>query len=269
MVRLLAFLFLAATCSAQMPWPVQRADLGTTTNGTGCVLHMTMDRISGTTVYDQSGSGNNGTVTNFTDMAQGQIGNALSVPGAITNIVTDVGTLSTFSFVQNTRVFTVTAWVILEAAGSRDWFVGNIASSTDKGFSVIHENFTGDAGWGYVAYTNVLRVFASRGVFASPSFDIVSSNNELTADGLWKHIAVVGNGSKIACYVNGQSKAVRGFYSANSSGNSTRALAIGATQYTSLLLPLKGKLDDLRIYNRALSPAEIAAMYASQLQGHQ
>jgi hypothetical protein len=79
-------------------------------------------------------------------------------------------------------------------------------------------------------------------------YEVSRGNNTLTAS-QWAHLTAVYNGSSYKLYLNGAQMLNR-----SASGNilnSTLPLLIGAN--------FKGFIDDLRIYNRALSPAEIAA----------
>jgi hypothetical protein len=84
------------------------------------------------------------------------------------------------------------------------------------------------------------------------------SDNALTTSpistGQWYNIALVGNGStgNMYIYLNGVSVSSRASASPKSGATS---VSIGETRFD-------GLIDDVRIYNRALSAAQIAAMYA-------
>jgi Concanavalin A-like lectin/glucanases superfamily len=79
-----------------------------------------------------------------------------------------------------------------------------------------------------------------------------SDADSLTLD-TWQHVAVVYNGASVKFYVNGQLKGsslMAGQISAN-----TRSIYIGKHQGSSSYFD--GKLDDVRIYNRSLTPYEL------------
>ena len=72
----------------------------------------------------------------------------------------------------------------------------------------------------------------------------------------WTHLAVTYNGSTLTLYRNGVAVAT-----SNVSGTlspTTGTLQIGASQFGEYF---KGLIDEVRIYNRALSDTEIQALY--------
>jgi hypothetical protein len=71
----------------------------------------------------------------------------------------------------------------------------------------------------------------------------------------WYHVAGVYNGSQMVLYVNGQPVATAN-YTGNITGYNT-VLRLGING--GLTEPMDGKIDDVRIYNRALSAEEVAA----------
>ena len=73
-------------------------------------------------------------------------------------------------------------------------------------------------------------------------------------NGIWFHVALVYDGSELAEYVNGIKKASKAV-----SGNYPQQINIkigGIGRYL-----FRGKIDDVRIYNRALTEAEVKALY--------
>jgi prepilin-type N-terminal cleavage/methylation domain-containing protein len=81
----------------------------------------------------------------------------------------------------------------------------------------------------------------------------VLASSSLTA-GIWNQLAVSYNGTVATLYVNGQAtNASAGSINANTS-NLVLAPSIGYKRWL-------GAIDDLRIYNRALSAADIQALY--------
>ncbi len=95
----------------------------------------------------------------------------------------------------------------------------------------------------------------------SPGWNWISAGGSVPV-GAWTNIAVVYNGSQILTYKNGVLiNTVSGSGSVDNTTyqNALRIGARGAPGAASSFFP--GYLDDVRIYNRALSAAEITALY--------
>ena len=80
--------------------------------------------------------------------------------------------------------------------------------------------------------------------------------------GSWTHVALTYDGSQLLLYVNGVQVASRAASGAIQS--STSPLWIGGNQYGE---NFTGLIDDVRVYNRALTPAEIQTDMATPLGG--
>ena len=80
-------------------------------------------------------------------------------------------------------------------------------------------------------------------------------------DGEWTHLAVVNDGSNLTSYVNGTQEAQTSLsgYSASSSNPST-AYNIGRNGRSGNLKYIKGVIDDMGIFKRALSATEIGKL---------
>ena len=81
----------------------------------------------------------------------------------------------------------------------------------------------------------------------------------------WRHLAVTYNGSNIRGFANG--KEISGSsYPLSCNGtfltSSNESIVIGSTSPTSSWAPFYGQIDNLRIYTRALSSAQIKQHYA-------
>ena len=75
----------------------------------------------------------------------------------------------------------------------------------------------------------------------------------------WYHVAVTYGDGYTSQYINGElvtQTAVTGTL-----GTNTAALYIGKNNHASALYPLDGQMDDLRLYNRALTPQEVLDTY--------
>ena len=82
--------------------------------------------------------------------------------------------------------------------------------------------------------------------------------------GVWQHVTVTYDKVKVTFYINGKQDTQLGMTGGLKS--STNQISIGKdgsyAQY-----PYNGLIDDVRIYNRALSAAEIAELYNAGAQG--
>jgi len=195
------------------------------------VLWFRFDEGNGTTVYDFSGNGNNGTIygANWT---VGRYGYALSFDG-----VDDYVEVPDSESLNITKEITITAWIKLTDGGDRstvDYIVGK------RKQYVIFQN---DA-----KYSIEGCIINSTGaVFFTGRFYLTNLPNPDD----WHFIAVIYDGSELSLWVDGVKRK-----SVSASGDiavTTNPLSIG--KY------LLGAIDEVRIYNRALSPEEIKAMY--------
>jgi hypothetical protein len=89
----------------------------------------------------------------------------------------------------------------------------------------------------------------------------LNATNALTT-GTWQHIAVTLSGTTGTLYVGGTSVATNASMTLNpSSLGSTNLNYIGESQWSGDPY-FNGQIDDFRVYNRALSAAEISALAA-------
>jgi hypothetical protein len=201
---------------------------------------------SATTAYDVSGNDYNGTLTNGTQYV-GNGNGSWSFDGA-DDYINNIGTASSFSFIQNTGIFTICAWVRLTDLSVARYFLGNNDGTTNsKGFYL-----------GYSGVNGRLWIAITYGVNGQLAINLTKNNFFL--DNNWVFVTVVGNGTTCQFYRNGQIFDSAGNIVALSTGDSTRNLSIGRinnfnTAYWS------GNVSQTSIYNRALTATEISTMY--------
>lgn len=188
--------------------------------------------ISGTTAYDRSGAGNNGTLTNGPTKKPGKLGQAVNFDG-----VNDLVTAGTN--VNITGAITLATWAKTASTGSQ-YFVSNRNGSTGYAFLMMGS-----------ADTYKLR-FTYFGVQ-----DINSAVSAYSADNQWHYYAVTNDLTNTKFYVDGVLFSTTGAVSGISS---VGTLEIGECTSVSNT-NFNGSLDEVRIYNRALSATEIAALY--------
>jgi hypothetical protein len=231
----------------------------------GLVAYYNFDEGSGTNVYDSSGNGNNGTILNVDSLGITSPDTSVNwtnsgiVGGSLVFGANGIGTevqVPDSSSLDITQAVTVEAWV------NPTYLSGDAP--------VINKGVFGTAGYALFANSSISNTpagFAFTGagdnsvsVFAGPNLPVPT----------WTHIATTYDGTTATLFVNGVNMgeevstgmiavdSTRGpltigaaFGSYNYGSPSSSNTFVGASGYFS------GMLDEIRIYNRALSQAEI------------
>jgi fibronectin type 3 domain-containing protein len=205
-----------------------------TAGPTGLVAAYSFDAGSGTTVADLSGNGNTGTLTNATWTTAGHTAGALSFNG--TNALVTVPDSASLDL---TVGMTLEAWVNTTALGAT-WR------------TVVLKEQPGNLA--YALYANAETARPSTHVFVPTGEAILKGTAGLTLN-TWAHLAASYDGATLRLYVNGTqvaSTAVSG-----AMATTTGSLRIGGNTVWGEWF--KGLIDDVRVYNRALSAAEVQA----------
>ncbi|WP_237535494.1 LamG-like jellyroll fold domain-containing protein [Streptomyces sp. SID3343] len=198
---------------------------------TGPVARYGFDANSGTVVADSSGKGNNGTVAGGTWVA-GHSGNALSFNG--TSSMVTVPHSSTLAL---TAGMTLEAWV--KPAAVTDW---RTIMLKERG-----------GGLSYALYANGTNA-------PNTSINTSGGNDDTYADGTtplsttaWSHVAATYDGTTLRLYVNGVQ--VHATAHTGPIVDAGGALRIGGNGVWGEYFT--GLIDDVRVYDRALSPTEL------------
>jgi PKD repeat protein len=197
------------------------------TSSSGLVAAYSFDADAGPTITDISGNGNSGVINTAHWTNSGKFGNALSFDGVSSATVTDSPSLDL------TGSLTLEAWVMPTS------FTGDfqpiIIKPMDSSFNQISYVLQG---------SSRPSKMPSIGLSASPENLMGPSPLPLN---MWSHLAGTYDGSTVRLYVNGvqvASEAVAGPIT-----TSTEAIRIG--------MSWAGVIDEVRIYNRAISASEI------------
>jgi hypothetical protein len=209
--------------------------LGAVQAHAGLIAHYTFNETSGTTAADSSGNGNTGTLTNMTgsEWTTGKVGGGLTFDG--TNDYVGLGNVH-----NNLGDATVSAWVYVQG-GSGTWR-SILMKNKILGFELNSGNgitlfFGNGSAWG-------------SGVNSAST---VSMNQ-------WVHVAGTRPGSTVTMYIDGVSD---GTGSNSATGSNSLSLGIGARQLVSSANGhLPGIIDDVRLYNTALSASDVSALAA-------
>jgi hypothetical protein len=78
---------------------------------------------------------------------------------------------------------------------------------------------------------------------------------------IWQHVAVTYDGATWSFYLTGKLGASSTAASAPAAGTN---LYLGYTPWGTAYYPFGGLIDDVRIYNRVLSAAEVSALYNAE-----
>ncbi|PIR43778.1 hypothetical protein COV24_00880 [candidate division WWE3 bacterium CG10_big_fil_rev_8_21_14_0_10_32_10] len=231
------------TTAGPTPTPTPTPSPTPTPDITGSlVAHWNFDEGAGTTATDTSGSGNNGTLVNNPTWTTGKVGSyALSFDGS--NAYVQIpDTLS----LDISKTITVAAWVKFDSI--QEQYI------ISKGSGVLN-----DISWSlsthWINPNEIYFLVDKDGTLPGDHF-VVSSNANLIA-GQWYHLAATYDFiTGVMLYKDGvllntsSSTANPGGININ-----TQPITIGSN--ATLGNPLHGEVDDLRIYNAALSQAQI------------
>jgi len=162
----------------------------------------------------------------------------------VNDYVTSIGDLSTFSFIQNTGVYTISAWVKPNSLTTEMYYLGNNdGTSAKKGF------FLGNSG-----SSNSLVLSISRGTIGTSTLNHIINNFYTSTDCV--NIVCVGNGVNNKVYKNGVLFSTSSNFSTFSTGNTDNTLSVGRINSANLWY-WNGGVSSVGIYNRALSASEI------------
>ena len=186
--------------------------------------------------------------TAFGSPAYSGSGAPVGANSIILNGTTQYATVANSADVNLTTASTIAVWV-------------KIASSTDNSYRMIvskKSTYADPAGY-ELFYHPVLNRLYFRSGGTTPAYSFELANLDLDTN--WHHLAVTVNASTGKFYVDGVPQTVNVTGTVANPLTSTQTLAIGRRSGTTDY-PWNGQLDDLRLYNRDLSAAEIQGLYS-------
>lgn len=198
----------------------------------GLVAAYSFNEGTGTTLADRSGRGHTGTISGAAWSTQGKYGGALSFDG-----VNDWVTINDTAALDLTAGMTIEAWVL---------------PSTVNGWrTVLLKERPG--GLVYSLYTSGDGTRPSGYVAAPGDISVIGTGSLATT--AWTHVAMTYDGVTLRLFVNGIQVSSRAL--TTSITTSTGVLRIGGNNVWSEFF--QGRIDEIRIYNRALTAAELQA----------
>ncbi|WCB94984.1 virion structural protein [Baekduia alba] len=202
----------------------------TPTTGTGLVAAYNFNEASGTTVKDVSGHGLDGVRSGATSTTAGKFGRALSFDGA-----GDWVTVADDDALDLTNTMTLEAWV---------------APTTLSGWrTIIAKDQTSAVNYGLYAATAAGK--ADGDLFIGE--EITSASTSALKTGTWSHVATTYDGKSLILYVDGVAVATKAVTGSVTTSNG--ALHIGGNSIWGEWFT--GKIDEVRVYNKALTAAQV------------
>jgi len=197
----------------------------------GMVSYWKFDETSGTTAFDSVGA-HPGTVVGST-WTTGKVGGALSFDGVDDNVI-NLGNWF------NYQTFTISLW--LNPGASQNWYADILDTHHDSYWNWVLQQDQG--------YTNTYGFHVIQSV-------ILTANT-------WQHLTITRSDTTCNLYLNGELVNTQNCGIFNYDGN--QYLTIGS-HYEIPGRFWKGLMDEVAIYNRALSAEEIQQQYQYGLAG--
>jgi len=201
----------------------------------GILAYWRLDETSGSVAFDSSSRGNDATY-----VGSPTLGESGAFPAKTINSVRLDGASqyvsSGASLLNDVSEFTLAGWFNSTGLAPIRSFLGQ--------HSLIEV--------GIDTTSNEIQFWTNQGG------SITASN--LLSPGKWKHIAAVGTGSALTLYVDGIEVATGGSATANY-GNNANLFKIGEGVMDSSGGYFDGRVDDVRVFDRALCPDEIFDVY--------
>jgi chitodextrinase len=198
---------------------------------TGLVGAWGFDEVSGSTAADSSGSGNAGAISGAV-RETGKYGKALTFDGS-----NDIVTVPDSNSLDLTTALTIEAWVKPSVNGG-SWRTVALKEQSSH--------------LAYALYSNNGAEQLTGNVFMG-SDDSQVSSTPAPATGRWTHIATTWDGTVQRVYMDGKEVAKRSL--TGTMPKSTNPLRFGGNAIWAEWF--KGQLDEIRIYNRALTATQI------------
>jgi hypothetical protein len=216
----------------------------------GLVSYWDMDEGTGTLITDKSGNGNNGTTTNMTTpWTQGVVpfsGGRAGGSGLYFDNINDYvacGNSNSLNFGDSTD-FSVSAWV----------------KTTNISDIIIHKgDGTGDASHGFWLYNTNTGVLEA-GLTDGEGLRKLKAGTVSINTGEWVHlVATFDRDGLLTLYVNGVEDGTTGIAGEGDISPGSYPFRIGARDGASQ--SFSGVIDDVRVYARVLSSAEVRYHY--------
>jgi hypothetical protein len=200
----------------------------------GLVAYYNFDELAGTMAGDTSGNANHGTVQGGASWTTGRVGGGLLFAGSGQRVLVPHS-----ASLNLTTQISISAWV---TASSLPQWAGIIMKSSDgnwnDGYGLYHQNVAPTL----CGYAN--------------NYFFTSACGAFTAGAAFHHVVLTYDAVNMIFYVDGVSVGV--LPTSTAIGTTTAALVIGQSAGG---FGWDGKVDEVRIFNRALSLGEVQQLF--------
>jgi Ca2+-binding RTX toxin-like protein len=212
----------------------------------GLVGHWKFDEVIGSHAVDSVGSAHATLIdTEAEDWTDGAIGNSLSLDGGTERAV--IKHTSALNVGANNSDFSVAFWFQLEAGPNGQWR------------SVIHKGNTGqERGFSIWLHPDSNKIHYR--ISTSANWNEGGNSNTFLKEKQWYHIAYVKSGNQLSLYLDGKKDS--GVTLLGTSLGNSGPITVGGIANN-----VDGAFDDLRIYNQALSAANISELASTWQPG--
>jgi hypothetical protein len=263
------FIFLLLTCLISCGGSGSGS---TSTLANGLVAYWAFSEGSGTTVVDSSANDNSGVVVGA-EWVTGQSGNALHFDGVDDSVqIPEVGGTPPTD-ISSLSVGSISIWFKFDDEADATgyylpvFYIGPAVGAVETYDGVIIE--VGHLGIAELAPNNqeVFYTVTTDGT-TEPTFCFDSGSNLTAAE--WQHFVVTVDSSGNKGYLNGSEMTARDFnfgtatdsYFLDSVSAGLLSIGYGRSATDGEMRYFKGSIDEIRIYNRALTAAEISELYS-------
>ena len=201
----------------------------------GLIASLGFDEGAGTTTTDTSGRGHHGTLSNATWTPSGRFGAGVNFNGSSSWV-----TLTSTTALNLTTGMTLSAWV------------RPTSITSDFRTVILKEN---NGGLSYALYATDGASRPPAGYINTGGSDLAAVAPATLALNTWTHLAMTYDGASIRLYVNGALVSTRA--AAGSIAGTGGAVRIGGNSVWGEYF--SGTIDEVRIYSRALSAADVQA----------
>lgn len=219
-----------------------------------------LDEKTGTTVADSSTLNNSGTMTGMDASAweKGKIGSAIHFDGVNDTLdMNDGNGVNNYLDFDDTTDFTLEAWIKNDTVSTEDAIISKKVTAqgtSDTGYTLMRWS---DANGGNIC------LYISDGTDAWS----MCTSNTVTVANEWTHIVAVfdqDSATNSNIYVNGiprKTSTSGTIENVNSIANDVDFRVGSSGETTSVLDPFDGYIDEVKVYNYARTPAQIAWDY--------
>jgi RHS repeat-associated protein len=227
---------------------------------------LTMSAVS---YYKLDGNGNDngtankaGTVTGGAVLAPDRngVGSKAYLFNGPTQYINVSNSTITHAFIQNTGVFTISAYIKLNDLSQSSIIVANHSNISYKGFVFMFENVSG---------THQLKFMSFIG--DGTHQNMVTGGANTINDTNWHHVAVVGDGKFLTIYVDGATDGTATpilYFTTGAAQYNTMIANTRATNGT-LTIGMHGTIDDVKIFNTSQNVNAIKGLSGRTFGGSQ